>query len=533
MYRQGLGDCFLLRFWREGDNDDEGNPKRFHILIDCGVLGNSESDKDMLTRVAENIRDETGNHLNLLIATHRHWDHLAGFLLVQPVFDLMTIDQVWAGWTEDPQDPQARRMWKGADTGMLGVYAALSLAEQMGGNVELLDGGESADNEDNNNVAQANRTRAARKEMRAAVHALMMGFSGDPPEEEVLDEGQEEADAMSLLSQLLRGMLPPLAAGGVRKDPKKAMRYITGRSVRDVDYLEPKDGDRTRQPKTVQGLEGVRFYVLGPPREEDYLRHFNLRKSDPKGIIFEFTGPAFASSFIASVGLTPVDAEEGPASELAKQYLPFDGGHRLKDADPRTAKFIKDHYGLDETPSSTGRWRRIDDDWMDVASGLALWLNSVVNNTSLALAIELVESDSVLMFVADAQIGNWESWGELSWTVRDANGETKKVDIADLFGRTVLYKVGHHGSHNATLQNNGLNLMKRPDLVAMIPVDEDTARAQTNRHNPDGWQMPAAHLSAALEKKARGRVLRADKPVPPGIRGATEGELWIDLELGK
>jgi hypothetical protein len=35
-----------------------------------------------------------------------------------------------------------------------------------------------------------------------------------------------------------------------------------------------------------------------------------------------------------------------------------------------------------------------------------------------------------------------------------------KVKAEDLLERTVLYKVGHHASHNATLRQKGLELMK-------------------------------------------------------------------------
>jgi hypothetical protein len=40
-----------------------------------------------------------------------------------------------------------------------------------------------------------------------------------------------------------------------------------------------------------------------------------------------------------------------------------------------------------------------------------------------------------------------------------------------LFANTVLYKIGHHGSHNATLREKGLEMMNHPELVAMFPVE--------------------------------------------------------------
>jgi hypothetical protein len=69
----------------------------------------------------------------------------------------------------------------------------------------------------------------------------------------------------------------------------------------------------------------------------------------------------------------------------------------------------------------------------------------------------------------------------------------------------VLYKVGHHASHNATLRADGLELMTNPELVAMIPVKEEFARK--TKH----WNMPFPSLLARLLEKTRGRVLRADR----------------------
>jgi hypothetical protein len=70
--------------------------------------------------------------------------------------------------------------------------------------------------------------------------------------------------------------------------------------------------------------------------------------------------------------------------------------------------------------------------------------------------------------------------------------------------RTVFYKVGHHGSHNATLQAKGLELMTSGDLVAFIPVDEAMARQK-------GWnQMPLPSLVKALKAQTQNRVLQAD-----------------------
>ena len=71
-------------------------------------------------------------------------------------------------------------------------------------------------------------------------------------------------------------------------------------------------------------------------------------------------------------------------------------------------------------------------DWLGASADLALQLDSRTNNTSLVLAFELVDSGHVLLFAADAQVGNWLSWHDLAWTVDD-----KPVTAADLLARTV------------------------------------------------------------------------------------------------
>jgi hypothetical protein len=155
-------------------------------------------------------------------------------------------------------------------------------------------------------------------------------------------------------------------------------------------------------------------------------------------------------------------------------------------------------------------WRKIDFDWLGTAADLALQLDSDTNNTSLALAIALIESGEVLLFPGDAQVGNWQSWKDLSWCVKTESKPDRVVRTADLLTRTVFYKVGHHASYNATLKKYGLELMTSPDLVAAIPVDEKFARER----KPKPWDMPASALYQRLLEKTKGRVLRSDRSWP-------------------
>ena len=205
-----------------------------------------------------------------------------------------------------------------------------------------------------------------------------------------------------------------------------------------------------------------------------------------------------------------LNSDPADAGDEVLCHRPFDKYCQIGRDAAKDLPFFRDNYGFGGTSPDPQEWRRIDDDWLEVAGPLALRLDSDTNNTSLVLAVELVESGKVLLFPGDAQVGNWLSWEKLSWSVPGGRGESVTVTAADLLRRIVLYKVGHHGSHNATLREKGLELMNGTELTAMIPVDEAAARNK-------GWtRMPFLPLLKRLEEKTGGRILRSDRG-PAGL----------------
>ena len=160
---------------------------------------------------------------------------------------------------------------------------------------------------------------------------------------------------------------------------------------------------------------------------------------------------------------------------------------------------------------------------------LALQLDKITNNTSLVLAIELgpkgATDNRVILFAADAQIGNWLSWQDVEWP--DYAG--RKVTGTDLLRRTVIYKVGHHASQNATLMTGGLETMQQLRL-ALVPTSAEMARKV-------GWgTLPWPHLLDRLGEVTGGRVLRSDIGATPGVTTATgftvvESDLCFDISI--
>src|SRR5262249_31694347 len=120
----------------------------------------------------------------------------------------------------------------------------------------------------------------------------------------------------------------------------------------------------------------------------------------------------------------PLAAEDQTSSEIHNSSLPFDKQARqYTHQEAQDVKFFKENY-FNKDP-----WRQISDDWLSFATELALKLDRDTNNTSLALAIELVESGKVFLFPGDAQVGNWESWQDRTWQV---DGSPKKADTEPL-----------------------------------------------------------------------------------------------------
>ena len=88
MYRQGLGDCFLITI-------PGVSSKPFHMMIDCGVvLGTPDPTAKMAAVVADIIKVTKGK-IDLLVATHEHWDHVSGFVQVADLFTSLKVGEVF------------------------------------------------------------------------------------------------------------------------------------------------------------------------------------------------------------------------------------------------------------------------------------------------------------------------------------------------------------------------------------------------------------------------------------------------------
>lgn len=310
---------------------------------------------------------------------------------------------------------------------------------------------------------------------------------------------------------------------GAEGDRVRAARNHAAKSAAPArpNYLEP--GRVVELPEI-----GARVFVLGPPRDRDLLR---LAESMAEMYHLD-TSRGWRDEIALSAGLAMNDFEPGAGGQ---RMTPFAGsvGHDLDSvlhgrADRPIMDFVGEHYA-GRGVSDGQAWRRIDDDWLSVSADLALRLDRAVNNTSLVLAFEMVESGKVLLFPGDAQIGSWKSWDSVSWTGH-------QVTATDLLARTVYLKVAHHGSHNATPSRLGLERMSNPLLSAFVPVNKDDA-TKTDWH-----RMPFEPILDRLAERCSGRVIRADdawlnggkRPfaVPSGsLEDVRPTEAWVEVDL--
>jgi beta-lactamase superfamily II metal-dependent hydrolase len=278
-----------------------------------------------------------------------------------------------------------------------------------------------------------------------------------------------------------------------------------GRQAPKLRYWQPDASQHAPNQQTAPihlGDPAVTIYALGPPHDAKLIRKTLQSKSDPETYELRLDGAGAFPAAVAS--LLQGDAIDPPFPPTVA--IPIERAQEMV--------FFQDNYWANKS----AQWRRVDTDWLGAAPDLALALQSATNNTSLVLAFEFADGD-VLLFAGDAQVGNWLSWQDRKWTV---NG--KEVTGPDLLARTIFYKVGHHGSHNATLKQKGLEMMNRLTTAA-IPVDQAVAKKMR-------WgAMPLATLVEELNKKTQGRTFRTDTQPTDQFAGVTEDRLYYEFEI--
>lgn len=360
MYNVGFGDCFLLSV--EYDGGDQR-----HVLFD---FGSSEPParvtkaNEYMKKVAEDIRDrckdpKTGEaKLHVLVATHRHRDHISGFATGTGkakgsgnIIAELKPGVVIQPWTEDPDaDPEAKKAKRpatraGKPDNRAFVGLLNDLHRSAGGVLKL---------------AMTPSMKLGVK-MREQLH-----FLGE--------DNLKNASAVNNLIEMGR----------------KTRAYF----VRCGDKLD-----------LAQELPGVGVTVLGPPDLTQTEKIRKMRSRDPD----EFW-------HLASFWRMQAGPEDGvvPVGPLFPPRLCHQG------APPPHARWFVERAQSLEGEQLLEIVRALDDQ---------------MNNTSAILLFRIGKAR--LLFPGDAQIENWAY----------ALGQKQ---FQKLLRDVTVYKVGHHGSLNAT-----------------------------------------------------------------------------------
>ncbi len=406
MYNVGFGDCFLLRF---------PTPDRERrVLIDCGSIkrGVPAGTDAIVERLIEDVTDDGVARIDVVVATHRHKDHVSGF--DNEAWRDVVVDEVWLPWIENPSDARAQQI--------LHEMASFALSLQ----------------------AEAASLRGLSEAERQLVdHVIENTMS--------LNDGQRlDLSNDAAMATLHRGFSG--GAGGAER------RFLS----------------RSPDPLDSKALPGVIVHRLGPSRDEAVIRDMN----PPSDESFLRAAPGGGTDPGA---LLPFPSTMGPPSGLPSGLI--------------------------------GRLERMS---MESTVLGAVALEKAVNNTSLMLAFEVGEA--VLFFPGDAQ------WG--AWAVNLEDERTRQ-----LLKRTTFYKVGHHGSHNATPRTFVDEVLNESHPASIVAAASVTTHGRFT-------EIPKAELLRELEHKiGQHRVIRSDDPPAVGsegvsvMSGADRVPLRIDFEV--
>jgi hypothetical protein len=460
MYRVGFGDFFLISF--------PASDGPLHILIDCGVFRGTKGEGDLGTidAAVDNLAQETGGHLALVVMTHRHADHIIGFSRCKAQFQKMKVDAVWMPIWEEEYDDKSQK----------------SRASQF----------------------QANLTKMA---------STMQGKLGAAGA-----RGREEEHDQTM--RMLLNATGPLAAAGGGTNAVSLDLLKRGFAVTPEYYAA---GDTPTIPEPL-ARAGLTARILGPPPVDDlaFMKLMDLKKG--------------VGQYLAGL-----DDDEDASDQEAK-FAPFEPHFEVP------ASAYPAHAFAEWQPRS-GDGGAVSDPVEAMRKALAQaqptslleaakTLDSFLNNQSLVILFEF--QGKKLLFVGDAQGGNWEHWLYTSASPDKSGAAPVSEDAQTILESIDFYKVGHHGSTNATPRAAVQAL--RSGIVAMCSTQPGVYGS------PDkGTEVPRAPLIQALEAKMT--VLRSDEvpaqanggevtttealpALPEGAAGHLDtGEGWVDYVL--
>lgn len=205
-------------------------------------------------------------------------------------------------------------------------------------------------------------------------------------------------------------------------------------------------------PDTSRVLPGLTITVLGPPTIEQDARVTKQREADPQ---------YWMLALRASLHEAAAEATRGGAAAVPTVHV-----------GPGPVRWLTDHLADQKIHSVTRLVRKLDE---------------ALNNTSLILLMEV--GGLSMLFPGDAQIENWQYTLDRFTDDHDLRSKLAGID---------LYKVGHHGSRNATPRSLHALWVNRPDTLSSLTALMST-RPDVHGET-EATAVPRATLVAALEQ---------------------------------
>ena len=389
MYRVGFGDFFLVIIpTSKGDQ---------YILIDCGVFKGKSGTGDIgsIVEAVKDMRDTTGGKLALVIMTHRHADHIAGFSKAEELFRTeFEAKMVWMPYWEQFNDE---------------AKAAAAKKKAAGKTSKL-----AADDDEEEDPNEAHN-------LLVDIHELATNLA-------LQFRGREDADAKEALAQLGNATgiedFNAVATGkkkgaGPNAVALDVLKNHLGSNGKNVRYYAA--GDKADLPDELEGLKAT---ILGPPpkKAKAFLNLMDLKKG--------------VGQYLDSM----TETSKGP-----KAIQPFPNEWNASEKRDYPARDLR-KYLIDYNQCT----KDVNSSQPDMLALAASKIENFLNNQSLVVLFEF--DGKKLLFAGDAQGGNWEYW--LFKTEGPVKDPTKAGDIIEeskeILNTIDFYKVGHHGSTNAT-----------------------------------------------------------------------------------
>jgi hypothetical protein len=446
MYRVGFGDFFLVSLLGP-------DSKPVHIIIDCGVFKGTSQTGDLrsIEAAVADMVAATDRQVALILMTHRHADHIAGFARCADLFKTLTVGAVWMPIWEAEYEPVAMQF-----------------------QAELI------------RVAEGLRT-----------HFTAFGAHAS----------REQATARTYMENAMgeQGM-----AGAAARGANAVALELLKSGFPGVTPRYYKRGDTAEVPQALADV-GLVAQILGPPPIDalDLMKLMDLKKG---------------------VGQYLTDQEDDEASG---DFAPF--GHEWEIAPPGAEK---DGEAACYRPASFREWVRPRKKWGEIswnearaaravmeraleasqpmaAVMAAKQLNAFLNNQSLVVLFTF--KGKKLLFVGDAQAGNWQHW-LFDTHERTVDGEMTAA-AEQILTSLDFYKVGHHGSGNATPKAVVAAMSKGRRFTAMCSTEAGVYGTEHPDDPSKGTEVPRDPLCAKLDVESA--FVRSDQ-VPITVAGQTK-----------